>query len=644
MKRGIATYADILEIEKAPLEDYHLPQNTYELLRQGVDRNPQKAALKFFLQGTDHEKHESYTYAAFLEAVHQTANMFWDLGIQNDGVVSYILPNLPETFFTYFGGEAAGIVGAINPLLEPQQIADILNASETKVLVTLAPFPKTDLWQKVDSIRKQVPSLKTILTIDLGTHLSGIKKLIVKLVTSTKSIQKVAGQKVLDFHKTLKKYPKHKLDFDREITPDTIASYFHTGGTTGLPKIAQHTHYNEVFNAWSIFRNLERDENWVFFCGLPLFHVNGITVTGLGPFMEGVTVVLGTPQGYRGEGVLPNFWKIVETYKITFFSGVPTVYQYLLSLPLNGENISSLQFAICGAAPMPKNVFNEFQEKSGVKIIEGYGLTEGNCASAINPPSGLKKVGSVGFRIPFQQMDVMMLDENGAFERRAEPDETGVIALKGGNVFPGYKDEQHNQGIWIEVEGENWLNTGDLGYKDTENYFWLTGRKKELIIRGGHNIDPKIIEDPLHLHPSIAFAAAIGKPDVKVGELPVAYVQLKEGEQATEEELMEYATKHITERAAIPKKIYLINEMPLTAIGKIFKPALLSLEIKAVIEMELVNLGIRELAEVNVGRHKTKGQMAHISIVSSTHITKEVEAKISERLGNYSFAYDVVFS
>ena len=182
------------------------------------------------------------------------------------------------------------------------------------------------------------------------------------------------------------------------------------------------------------------------------------------------------------------------------FSGVPTIYAALLEVPIGDNDISSLEYAICGAAPMPAKLIEAFEAKTGLKIVEGYGLTESTCVSSLNPPEGKRRAGSIGLRLPYQQMRVVILDDAGRFLRMADVDEIGTIAITGPNVFAGYLDPQQNKDLWIDIEGSRWLNTGDLGRQDGLGYFWLAGRRKELIIRGGHNIDPKMIEDALSKH------------------------------------------------------------------------------------------------------------------------------------------------
>jgi fatty-acyl-CoA synthase len=209
-------------------------------------------------------------------------------------------------------------------------------------------------------------------------------------------------------------------------------------------------------------------------------------------------------------------------------------------------------------------------------------------------------------------MAAVVMDANGCFERMAEVDDMGVIAINGPNVFSGYLDPRHNTDLWIDIDGERWLNTGDLGRQDVNGYFWLAGRKKELIIRGGHNIDPKIIEDALQKHPAVAVVAAVGSPDAYAGELPVAYVQLKPGVAVTEAELTEHAARTIPENAATPKRVKIWSSLPTTAVGKLFKPALVEREIEETIRAEAKSVGA-ELSCVRVERDPHSGLRAVVA-------------------------------
>ncbi len=480
MSTAVATIADIEAIESVPLDRRNLPGSTYEAIQQGANIKSDKIALQFFLQGTRYADAVFYTYRDLKGLINQTANMFYDLGIGKDDVVSMILPNLPHAFFTFFGGEAAGIANPIDPMLEPQVMADIMNAAGTKVLVTMAPFPGTDIWQKVASIADQVPTLKTILRVDLASYLPTLKKWGAKWFIFRGDKGHRPKAQVLDFATRARRYTIDELDSQRQIRPEDIAAYFYTGGTTGTPKLAQHTHFSEVFDAWSAAETIYMSSDKIFFCGLPLFQVNGVIVTGLIPWMHGASVILGPPSGYRGEGVITNFWQIVDFYKINLFSGEPTVYSQLLNVPVEGADISTLEFALCGGAQMPVEVYRQFEARTKIQILEGYGLTEGVCISSVNPPAGEKRVGSIGFRLPYQEMKVVELDADGKYKRDCDTDELGLIVLRGPNVFAGYKEDAHNRSAWIESgDGKGrWLNTGDLGRQDAEGYFWLTERHK----------------------------------------------------------------------------------------------------------------------------------------------------------------------
>lgn len=633
---NIANRKDVQDFEQKPLPD--LPDSTYEAVARSATKYPNRVALKFFLQGTKFKHSAEWTYKEILKKINATANMFRDLGIRDTDVVSYILPNSPETVFTLFGAETAGIVNAVNPLLQPSQMAEIMNAAGTKVLVTLSPFPKTDIWEKVSGIFADVPTLQTVITVNLARYLDFIPKIAVQL--TVKKPRTSHNIRLLDFHKTVSQYPEDHLSFQRTFSPDTIASYFHTGGTTGKPKIAQHTHRNEIANAWSLMNWADLTGYKTLLCGLPWFHVNGVIVTGIAPLLSGGCILLATPSGYRGEGVIKNFWKIVEHYKISFFSSVPTVLQMILETPREREDIRSLEYALCGAAPLPVKLFNDFEASTGVKIIEGYGFTEGACANSANPAFGKRKVGSIGLALPHHQMKIVVLEEKtGQYMRDAETDEIGIIVCKGINIFPGYKEAQHNENIWINDGNDVWYNTGDTGKQDADGYFWITGRKKELIIRGGHNIDPKAIEEPLSQHPAVAMAAAIGSPDKRVGEMPVAFVQLKPNQQVSEEELRTFAQENIAEKAAIPKEIFIVEVIPLTAVGKIFKPGLTQTEIKRVFSNELKSISEIENFEINVDQTPQWGMVAYITTTGKN--PGIIAEKVKDALGNYTVKYQL---
>lgn len=625
----ICSLNDIEVLETVPLTDRDLPPSTYDALKMQALRSPNAPALRFFLDAQKFKETHDWTYQQLLGDITRTANAFNSLGVGPDDVIAFMLPNLPETHFTIWGGEAAGIVMAVNPMLEATQIGDLIQAAKAKVVVCLAPTPGSDLWPKLASQLPRLDSLQHIVWVNMAPYVGRFKRLALRWM-ALRQARAVRSPPIHDLRDLMKRQSSDALDSMRIFRAEERSSYFCTGGTTGLPKIAVRTHSAEVFNAWAMAANLQpRHRSQIIFCGLPLFHVNGQLVTGLMPWTQGDLVILSTPQGYRGNGVIAHFWQMVEFFGINFLSGVPTVYSGLLQYSVGAADISSLQYALCGAAPMPADLFREFEALSGVKLLEGYGLTEGACVSSCNPAGGDRRVGSVGLRLPYQRMRTVIIDEQGRFQRFALVDEVGAIAINGPNVFDGYLSDQHNAGVWLEIDGQRWLNTGDLGRQDADGYFWLTGRKKELIIRGGHNIDPRQIEEALQSHPEVALVAAVGCPDPHAGEIPVAYVQLIPGAHCDSAQLLAFCAKHVSERAAMPKRIEIIENLPLTPVGKIFKPALQQLEIAGVIRRVAAQAKLTDV-NVEVVQDARRGLVAKIR-------AGQGQTQLAALLGHYAF-------
>lgn len=434
---AIASIADVLAIESA----HHalLPDSTYEMIGAAARAHPDASALSFFLRVEDHAKPQVWTYQTLFSRITATANFLHELGVGSDDVVAFVLPNLPQTHLAIWGGQAAGIAFAINPMLEPAAIAELLDAGQAKVLITLAPVPGMDLWTKLQPLLGQMRSLRHVVLVDVADGTRG------KCTLAPKGD---AHFVVHDFAQGIARQPADRLVSGRVIRPRDHSSYFCTGGTTGAPKIAMRTHANEVANAWSVGQFLGDgiSAGKTLFCGLPLFHVNGVLVTGLLPFSRGAHVILGTPGGYRGDGVIARFWELVEHHRINFFSGVPTVYAALMQQPVQGRDLSSLEYGLCGAAPMPVELMSTFQASTGLKILEGYGLTEGTCVSTCNPPLGERRTGSIGLRLPLQAMKAVVPDDTGAHRRDCAVGEPGVLVISGPNVFAGYRDPIRTRG------------------------------------------------------------------------------------------------------------------------------------------------------------------------------------------------------
>ena len=595
-----ASKADVTAIEEeSSWEARDLPKTTYGLLSRTAGKFPSRNAVTFQLFSGPKDKDETLTWSELHAKTSQAANLFRSLGVGETDVVAYILPCCNEAVLTYLGGQVTGIVNPVNPLLEPEQIASILNETGAKVVVTLRAFPKSDLAQKVGEAVKLAPNVTTVLEVDLHRYLTGVKKLIVPLIRPKNPVSHHV--KVMNFNTEVAKQPTALAFVDS--TGDRVAAYFHTGGTTGMPKVAQHRYSGIVYNGW-LGNKLLFDENDVMMVPLPMFHVFAAIVAMGSCLASGAHIIFPTPQGYRGDGVFDNFWKLIERYKATFMITVPTAMSALMQRKVDAD-ISSLEVAFCGSAPLPLELYRRFEEAAGVNICEGYGLTEATCLVSINPVDGEKKVGSIG--VPFPYCSVRITNDDGT---DCGADEVGEICVLNPGVTPGgtYTEAAKNEGLY---HGEH-LRTGDLGRIDEDGYVWITGRAKDLIIRGGHNIDPAEIEEALSGHEAVAFVGAIGQPDAHSGEVPCAYVELIDGAEVTIENLMSYAKKHVQERAAHPKHIEVLAELPKTAVGKIFKPDLRKSAITRVYNKALSDAGVS--AEVtDVVENKKLGLVAHLS-------------------------------
>jgi len=535
------------------------------------------------------------------------------------------MPNCTETIVTLLGGAIAGIVNPINPLLEPEQIGAILRETDAKVVVTLKAFPKTDVAQKMAEAVRHAPHVHTVLEVDLNRYLTPPKSWIVPLIRPKSPDNHHADIK--SFAREVAKQPR-TLAFE-DSKGDRVAAYFHTGGTTGMPKVAQHLYSGMIYNGWLGDTLLFSEEDNVI-CPLPLFHVFACHVILMAAVCSGAHVVFPTPQGYRGEGVFDNFWKLCERWKITFVITVPTAISALMQRPVDAD-LSSVKTAFSGSAPLPLELFKRFEAACGVTICEGYGLTEATCLVSVNPVDGLKKVGSVGIAFPYTDIRIIKQAHGEVVE--CATDEIGEICVSNPGVHAGntYTEAEKNKDLFYY--GTH-LRTGDLGRIDADGYMWITGRAKDLIIRGGHNIDPAEIEEALLAHPAVAFAGAIGQPDAHSGELPCAFVELVGGASVTENALVEHCKVHVHERAAHPKHMTILPELPKTAVGKVFKPDLRRHAITRVYNGALESGGVAARV-VSVIDDKKRGLVAQVAL------NGEDQAKVGEVLGAFTRPWDV---
>ena len=607
----------VKEFEKIPLAEQFPFTNSYELVMHAAQRFGNDTALEFLLQGLADEETQKTSFTELGNKITQTANLLNDLGVGEDDAVSIILPILPQAHFSILGAQAAGIANPINPMLEADHIGEILSAADAKVVICLGQSEHTDIWQKVSEAAEKAGCVKTLLTVNVPG-----------LCTSQPHSIENSGIEVLDFDSSIAAQNNNALASGRSFSSDQIAAYFHTGGTTGRPKLAQLSHGNMAFLGQIMQIYTAHQERHTILCGLPLFHIYGCIIQGVAAFSVGFKIILMTPSGFRSPQAMMNFWNYIDRFQVKGFSAVPTVLMALADIPLGDANIDCLTNINSGAAPLSHPFELSFEDKYAVNVGNGYGMTETTAlisrAPLIQPP------GSVGMRIPYSEIRIVHL-EDAEVIKDCELGESGSIMVKGPQLFKGYKIESDNKNAWIE---DGWFNTGDLGYMDGDGFLYLSGRAKDLIIRSGHNIDPELIEEPLNAHPEISVSIAIGLPDSYAGELPMAYVVKTPGSEISAETLIEYCAEQISERAAVPKRIEFIDTMPLTAVGKIFRPSLRLMITEDVAREVLTTSNIE--ASVTSELEKKRGLVVNITTADKANISAT-----KQLFKNYIFTTDI---
>lgn len=581
------TERDIQEYEREQALGQRIPGSVYELFASSASRFGDKPALSMVMSGADDELIVPVSYSELHRNITRAANLFTSVGGAGVGV-AYILPTLLETHYTLWGAEAVGYAVPLNPLLQVDHLAALVKASGARILVTCGPSISADIWAKAEALGKLSPDLVIICIrapADRGP--------------------------CIDFHTALRSQSANALQVD--VNPHRVIAYFHTGGTTGTPKLVGHTHRNQLAAALGAATLLDLREGDVVTNGMPLFHVGGAIASSLAFFMIGGHVLTLSPLGLRNPAMVKNFWQIAERHGVTVLGAVPTALSAILNVPLHAD-LSKVRFGITGSAPTPRKVADTFQHITGRQLYEILGMTETGGVTAIDPSAGPSTPGAVGLRVPYTSLSVRRRNDDGTLGEECAPGEVGVLVVAGPTVSPGYKSETHAASAFAD----NQLNSGDLAFKNEEGKLFIAGRAKDLIIRGGHNIDPAMIEDAFLAHPAVAAAAAVGELDAYAGELPVCYVVMAPGASATSEELLEFARGHIAERPAWPKQVYVLPALPLTAVGKIYKPALRADAAQRVLLQVLRDIAGDALASVATSEGGPRGLRVDVQLTSAS--------------------------
>ncbi len=578
----VRSLTDIRQLETIPLAEVLPVRSTYELIGNASLAYPQRTAFTLLLDANPATPPIRWTYAELFGRMHQTANALHSLGVGSKDAVAVLLPTCLEYHLAHWGGQAAGIVLPLNPLLSEEKLVSLMCAVDAKVLIAYGDDFDAGYWSKALRIRSRVPSLVHVIRVAPTDEAGG----------------QVPGypSEVLDFRTIVSEQPADRLVSTREIAPSDVAAYFHTGGTSGAPKLAMHTHANQVFSAWATVMTQGFTSADVVMSSSPLFHVAAALVGALPTLSVGAETIIPTMRLMRNPEVVRNYWKLVQAFRPTVLTLVPTILTALSEAPMEGADLSSVRYCRTGASPLPQELATRFWHLFGLRVNETLGMTEMAGLSCVSPPGVEAPAGCVGFPLPHVQSRIVAIDrEDGYTNREVKSGESGMLLFKGPNVFPGYVDPAETARSFTQ---DGWLVTGDIGWRDDLGRIHVSGRAKDVIIRSGHNIDPRVIEEVLATHPAVRYCAAVGAPDAYAGEIPVAFVTLWPGLDVSAAELCAYVAVRVDEPPARPKSVTILDEMPLTGVSKIFKPELRLMATRAVIEAT----ALRCAEEVGTGR------------------------------------------
>jgi len=497
--------------------------NLAKLREEQVFKEADRVAIYF--------KGQEFTNREVLRGSRKLTSVLKNLGVKRGDRVIVQMPNCPQVMQSFFAVWRLGaVIVPINHLMGEEEVAHIYLDSGAKVVISSPEF-----LPKIRAGQERAPQLKTVIL--LGENIPGdcycLRELVEKSAEETEIV---------------------------DTEDDELAALVYTAGTTGKSKGGMLTHYALYYNAKMAAETVVVPDGTTLATVLPLCHSYGIGVMNVGLFRkEARTIIFDTFD-------LDLLYSSIEKFRITTMAAVPTMYIYMLLYPNpKGHDLSSMSSWFSGSAPLAAETWKKFKEVFGAEITEGWGLTEAGANNAMNPLHGLKKVGSIGKPMHGTQMRIM--DDRGAFLPKGKE---GEIALRGPQLMKGYwnRPEETAQAI-----RDGWLHTGDIGYEDEDGYFWITDRKKDLIIKGGENISPRKIEEVLYTHPKVSEAAVIGVKDEKYGEAIRAFVVLTPGQTATAEEMQAFCKTKLSS-FLVPKEVTFLEAFPKSIVGKILKKEL----------------------------------------------------------------------
>jgi fatty-acyl-CoA synthase len=512
-------------------------------------------------------------------SIKAAANFFRAQGIGRDDAVAILLPVGPATIAAVWGAAACGIAEPLNLLFTREAIIAQLNAIKARLLLAPPPGLPGGLYEKIEGLEQDVPSLKRIVVVPLDGTIS------------------FDGE-------VLKPDPCWRDDYGRchdASEADRVAVMLPTGGTTGHPKVARLANRAMVASSVSSRMALDYRKGDRCMVSLPLFHVGGLFV-GVGACLSaGATIVIPGPAGARDPAMIANFWKIIEKYRLTHAGNVPTTLGALAEIPVGDCDISSLRVTPTGASVCPPEIERRYLATWGGPCVQQvYGMTELAGGIAHDVVGVRPRPEAVGTKNPMVELAIL---SEGKLHTGPWPSPIGELLTRGPQVFAGYVDEKQTEDAFYQ----GWLRTGDICRIDADGFISVMGRAKDVIIRGGHNIDPRTIEDAALGFPGVALAAAVGRPDAYAGEVPMLFVSAQPGVMIDQNALADYVQEKIMEPPARPRAVAIIADMPVTAVGKIFKPKLREIAARAAARELLKTEGLSDDVSVEAITDPSRG-------------------------------------
>ena len=546
-----------------------------ELIHQTLDaaaaKYPDKVALRMLLRylPLGIAIQSKMTYRELVEATDRFAAALQNRGVKQGDRVSVMLPNIPQQVVAFYGILKAGcVVVNTNPTYTPREIEHQLTDSGAETILMLSSF-----YSRLESIKDKTPIKRVILT-DVPDSLGfPFKSLVAKQVRAGGLMVDVADAPGIFRYSNLLATSAAKAPAI-SVKPDDVVLLQYTGGTTGVPKAAMLTHANLVNNVLQLegwLPNLEYGGEKTL-GAIPFFHVYGMTVAMLFTLYSGGELIV-TPDPRRTELVL----EIIHREKVSLYPGIPTMYMAIINHPRVKEfDLRSVKACMSGGMALPVEVQRRFEEITGGKLIEGYGLTETSPVVCANPLNGIRKAGSIGMPVSSTQVAIVSLEqrEDGGYDL-VQPGSEGELVIKGPQVMAGYWQRQDETDEVMDKEG--WFHTGDIAKMDADGCFYIVDRKKDLIIASGFNIVPREVEEVLYMHPKVQEAVVAGIPDPKRGETVKAYVVLKAGESSSVDEIRNFCKENLAPYK-VPVFVDFRAELPKSQVGKILRRVLVEEE------------------------------------------------------------------